>query len=66
MSEIINNNIMFIPATTPNSFSKALPVKAKTAKPMAAAILQNRVTIPIRPTIVTKADCLSFVSLKAE
>ena len=55
---MINNAIILIPATAPNSFNKALLVNAKTAKPIAAAILQNNVTIPIRPTIVTKAFSL--------
>ena len=56
---------MFMPATTPNSLSKALLVNANTAKPIAAAMLQNSVTIPIRPVMVTKASCLSLDSLYA-
>ena len=56
---------MLIPATSPNSFNKALFVNAKTAKPIAAAILQNRVTMPIRPTMVTMALSLSLSSKNA-
>ena len=57
--------MILMPATSPNSFKSALFVNAKTAKPMAAAILQNRVTIPIRPTMVTMALSLSLSSKKA-
>ena len=57
--------MMLIPATSPNSFKSALFVKAKTAKPIAAAILQNRVTIPILPTMVTIALSLSLSSKNA-
>ena len=34
--------MILIPATTPNSFNISLRVKANTAKPMAAARLQNK------------------------
>ena len=40
-----------MPDTQPNSFNKGLLVKAKTKNPMAAVILQNKVTIPILLTI---------------
>ena len=60
-----NSTIILIPATSPNSFKSALFVKAKTAKPMAAAILQNRVTIPILPTMFTMALSLSLSSKNA-
>ena len=39
--------MILIPATTPNSFQMALLVSANTPNPIAAAILQNRVTMPI-------------------
>ena len=63
MSEIKKSAITFMPLTTPNSFSRSLLVKAKTAKPMAAAILQNKVTIPMRPTMFISASFLSFFSM---
>ena len=47
---------MLIPATTPNSFSTALFVKANTANPIAAVILQKRVTTPILLTMATSAS----------
>ena len=47
--------MMLIPETTPNSFNTALLVSAKTAKPMAAVILQNNVTTPILLTISINA-----------
>ena len=58
-----NKIIMFKPDTHPNSFNKGLLVNANTKKPMAAVILQNKVTTPILPTICTSALSLSFVSL---
>ena len=56
---------MFMPATKPNSFNIWLCVNANTAKPMAAARLQNSVTIPILSTIITSDFFLSPVSLYA-
>ena len=47
--------IILIPATNPNSFKIVLLVKANTANPIAAVILQNRVTTPILLTISIKA-----------
>ena len=47
--------MMLIPDTTPNSFKTALLVKANTAKPIAAVILQNKVTTPILLTISISA-----------
>ena len=46
---------MLIPDTTPNSFKTALLVNANTAKPIAAVILQNKVTTPILLTISISA-----------
>ena len=46
-----------MPETTPNSFKISLWVKANTANPMAAVILQNKVTTPILLTIFTNAPC---------
>ena len=54
--------MILIPATTPNSFSIALLVSAKTANPIAAVILQNKVTTPILLTIFTRALFLSPVA----
>ena len=54
--------MILIPATTPNSFNTALFVKANTANPMAAVMLQNSVTTPILLTISTNA--LFFLSDK--
>ena len=51
--------MMLIPATTPNSRKMALLVNAKTAKPIAAVKLQNKVTTPILLTIST-SDCFLF------
>ena len=48
---IKNKAIILIPDTHPNSFNKGLLVNANTKNPMAAVILQNKVTIPILPTI---------------
>ena len=59
-----NKAMIFNPDTHPNSFNKGLLVKAKTKKPIAAVILQNKVTIPILPTIFIMAFSLSCVSLK--
>ena len=53
------------PATSPNSFNMALLVKANTAKPIAAEILQNNVTTPILAIICTMAALLLPVSLYA-
>ena len=47
--------MMLIPDTTPNSFKTALLVNANTAKPIAAVILQNKVTTPILLTISISA-----------
>ena len=60
---IKNKAMIFNPDTQPNSFNKGLLVKAKTKKPMAAVILQNKVTMPILPTICSMASCLWFVAL---
>ena len=60
---IKNKAMILIPETHPNSFNKGLLVNANTKNPMAAVMLQNKVTTPILPTIFTKACCLSFVSL---
>ena len=57
--------MILMPATTPNSFSTALLVSAKTAKPMAAVILQKSVTTPILLTISTRASVLSEVERSA-
>ena len=53
-----------MPATTPNSCNTALLVSAKTAKPMAAEILQNKVTTPILLTISTSDWFLSLLVKK--
>ena len=58
-------SMMLIPATTPNSCRMALLVSANTAKPIAAEILQNKVTMPILLTISTNDWCL-FPLLKKE
>ena len=50
---------MLRPATNPNSFKISLLVSANTAKPMAAVMLQNKVTTPILLTISMIAWCLS-------
>jgi hypothetical protein len=55
MREMRNSAMMLMPATTPNSCRITLRVRAKTAKPMAAATLQNSVTTPIFETISTRA-----------
>ena len=56
---------MLMPATAPNSFNTALSVNANTAKPIAAAILQKRVTTPIRPTMFINDCFLSPVALNS-
>ena len=43
--------MILLPATTPNSFRMALLVSANTPKPIAAVMLQNKVTTPILLTI---------------
>ena len=58
INEITKMNMMLIPATIPNSFRMALLVNANTAKPMAAVILQNRVTTPILLTMFTRDSFL--------
>ena len=63
IKEIKNNNKMLVPATAPNSFSNALSVSANTANPIAAVMLQNKVTMPIFSTIVTNACSRLPVSL---
>ena len=65
MREMKNNKKILVPATNPNSFSNALSVRAKTAKPIAAVMLQNNVTIPIFSTMVTNAFSRLPVSLYA-
>ena len=59
IKEITKMSMMLTPATTPNSWRTALLVNANTANPIAAEILQNKVTIPILLTISTSAWFLS-------
>jgi predicted transport protein len=62
ITDIKNSAMMLKPATTPNSFRISLFVSANTANSIAAAILQNKVTIPILLIISTSALFFSSVS----